>query len=105
MKDKKPANKAAAEAATLVILEDRTAKSGKAAIAKAKKSETKKPATESAAPDKAKDKKAKGDKKALNFKVSSDFRREFKTYASAHEMKLNKLLEVAFESLRKQNGD
>ena len=48
---------------------------------------------------------AKEEKKPLNFKVSSDFRREFKTYASAHDLKLSKLLELAFESYRKQQGD
>jgi hypothetical protein len=48
---------------------------------------------------------AKEEKKPLNFKVSSDFRREFKTYASAHDLKLSKLLELAFESFRKHEGD
>ena len=28
----------------------------------------------------------------LNFRVSAEFRREFKTYAAAHDLKLNKLL-------------
>jgi hypothetical protein len=52
------------------------------------------------------DKTAKEDKKEpINFKVSADFRRDFKTYASAHDMKLSKLLELAFESYRKQKGD
>jgi hypothetical protein len=48
---------------------------------------------------------AKEEKKPLNFKVSSEFRREFKTFASAHDMKLSKLLVLAFESFRKQRGD
>lgn len=48
---------------------------------------------------------AKEEKKPLNFKVSSEFRREFKTFASAHDMKLSKLLVLAFESFRKQQGD
>ncbi|MBB4196657.1 hypothetical protein CCR94_20285 [Rhodoblastus sphagnicola] len=51
------------------------------------------------------DKAAKEEKKPINFKVSADFRREFKTYASAHDMKLSKLLELAFDSYRKQKGD
>lgn len=48
---------------------------------------------------------AKVAKKPLNFKVPADFRREFKTYASTHDLKLNQLLELAFESYRKQRGD
>ena len=48
---------------------------------------------------------AKIEKKPLNFKVAVDFRREFKTYASTHDLKLNRLLELAFESYRKQRGD
>jgi len=41
----------------------------------------------------------------LNFRVSAEFRREFKTYAAAHDFKLNELLKRAFESYRKQRGD
>lgn len=41
----------------------------------------------------------------LNFRVSAEFRREFKTYAAAHDFKLNELLKLAFESHRKQRGD
>jgi hypothetical protein len=48
---------------------------------------------------------AKIEKKPLNFKVAVDFRRQFKTYASTHDLKLNRLLELAFESYRKQRGD
>ena len=48
---------------------------------------------------------AKIEKKPLNFKVAVDFRREFKTYASTHDLKLNRLLELAFESYRKKHGD
>jgi hypothetical protein len=51
------------------------------------------------------EKPAKVTKKPLNFKVPADFRREFKTYASTHDLKLNRLLELAFESYRKQRGD
>jgi hypothetical protein len=41
----------------------------------------------------------------LNFKVPAHFRREFKTYAAAHGMKLNELLQRTFEAYRKQQGD
>ncbi|MGI8569116.1 MAG: hypothetical protein ACR2KT_08645 [Methylocella sp.] len=41
----------------------------------------------------------------LNFRVSGDFRREFKTYAATHDLKLNELLKRAFEAFRKQHGD
>jgi hypothetical protein len=36
----------------------------------------------------------------LNFRVSAEFRREFKTYAAQHNLKLNELLKRAFESYR-----
>lgn len=39
----------------------------------------------------------------LNFKVPSDFRREFKTYAAQHNKKLNQLLYEAFAALKAQN--
>jgi len=41
----------------------------------------------------------------LNFRVSAAFRREFKTYAAAHDLKLNELLVKCFENYRKQQGD
>jgi hypothetical protein len=41
----------------------------------------------------------------LNFRVSAAFRREFKTYAASHDLKLNELLMRCFESYRKQQGD
>jgi len=41
----------------------------------------------------------------LNFRVSPEFRREFKTYAAAHDLKLNQLLVLSFQSYRKQQGD
>ena len=41
----------------------------------------------------------------LNFRVSADFRREFKTYAAAHDLKLNKLLALSFQAYRQQRGD
>jgi hypothetical protein len=41
----------------------------------------------------------------LNFRVSAAFRRTFKTYAASHDLKLNALLKLSFESYRKQQGD
>jgi hypothetical protein len=41
----------------------------------------------------------------LNFRVSATFRRDFKTYAASHDLKLNELLVKSFESYRKQQGD
>lgn len=41
----------------------------------------------------------------LNFKIPARFRREFKTYAAAHGMKLNELLQRSFEAYRKQQGE
>jgi hypothetical protein len=40
----------------------------------------------------------------LNFRVA-EFRREFKTYAGAHDLKLNKLLALSFQTYRQQHGD
>ena len=41
----------------------------------------------------------------LNFRVTAEFRREFKTYAAAHDLKLNKLLMLSFQAYRKQHDD
>jgi hypothetical protein len=41
----------------------------------------------------------------LNFRVPASFRREFKTYAARHDLKLNELLRLSFETYRRQNGD
>ena len=41
----------------------------------------------------------------LNFRVGAEFRREFKTYAAAHDLKLNELLRRSFDAYRKQQGD
>ena len=41
----------------------------------------------------------------LNFKVSADFRREFKTYAAQHNKKLNQLLYESFAALKANNAD
>jgi hypothetical protein len=37
----------------------------------------------------------------LSFRISAPFRREFKTYAATHDLKLNELLRRCFESYRK----
>lgn len=41
----------------------------------------------------------------LNFRVAASFRREFKTYAASHDMKLNRLLRECFEAYRQTKGD
>lgn len=40
----------------------------------------------------------------LNFRVSASFRREFKTYAAQHDLKLNELLRLSFEAYRRHGG-
>ena len=41
----------------------------------------------------------------LNFRVPAAFRREFKTYAARHDLKLNELLRLSFEAYRGQRGE
>jgi hypothetical protein len=41
----------------------------------------------------------------LNFRVPTEFKREFKTYAASHEMKMNELLRRSFQAYRKERGD
>jgi len=41
----------------------------------------------------------------LNFRVPATFRREFKTYAARHDLKLNELLRRSFEAYRRAEGD
>jgi hypothetical protein len=41
----------------------------------------------------------------LNFRIPASFRREFKTYAATHDLKLNELLRRCFEAYRKQQRD
>ena len=41
----------------------------------------------------------------LNFRISPDFRRSFKTYAARHDLKLNELLVRSFDAYRAQQGD
>jgi hypothetical protein len=101
-------------AAAIVAAPAKRAKAAKAPAKKAApKAEAKPPSKPASKPAKA-EKPAKADKaekpdkaakKPLNFKVPAEFRREFKTYASTHDLKLNRLLELAFESYRKQRGD
>ena len=38
----------------------------------------------------------------LNFRVSAAFRREFKTFAAQHDLKLNELLRRSFEAYRQK---
>lgn len=40
----------------------------------------------------------------LNFRVPAAFRREFKTYAAQHDLKLNELLRRSFEAYRQVQG-
>lgn len=41
----------------------------------------------------------------LNFRVPASFRREFRTYAATHDLKLNELLRRSFEAYRKLQCD
>jgi hypothetical protein len=41
----------------------------------------------------------------LNFRIPASFRREFKTYAATHDLKLNELLRRCFLAYRKIQGD
>jgi len=41
----------------------------------------------------------------LNFRVPAAFRREFKTYAAQHDLKLNELLRRSFEAYRRAHGE
>lgn len=41
----------------------------------------------------------------LNFRVPAGFRREFKTYAARHDLKLNELLRRSFEAYRRAQGE
>jgi len=47
--------------------------------------------------------KSSKNEKPLNFKVSEAFYREFRQYAAGHDMKLNELLRLAFESYKTSN--
>jgi hypothetical protein len=41
----------------------------------------------------------------LNFRIPASFRREFKSYAASHDLKLNELLQLSFEAYRREMGD
>ena len=41
----------------------------------------------------------------LNFRIPASFRREFKSYAASHDLKLNELLRLSFEAYRREMGD
>ena len=41
----------------------------------------------------------------LNFRIPASFRREFRTYAATHDLKLNELLRLCFEAYRGRKGD
>lgn len=41
----------------------------------------------------------------LNFRIPASFRREFRTYAATHDLKLNELLRLCFEAYRQQPRD
>jgi hypothetical protein len=41
----------------------------------------------------------------LNFRLPASFRRDFKTYAARHDMKLNQLLRECFQAYREVKGD
>ena len=41
----------------------------------------------------------------LNFRIAPSFRREFRTYAATHDLKLNELLRLSFQAYRRQRGD
>jgi hypothetical protein len=47
----------------------------------------------------------KGTLSPLNFRVPAAFRREFKTFAARHDLKLNELLRRSFEAYRRTEGE
>lgn len=60
------------------------------------------------APGTAKEAKPAGERETglpLNFRVSAELRRAFKTYAARHDLKLNELFRLSFEAYRSQRGD
>ena len=40
----------------------------------------------------------------LNFRVPGEFRRRFRMYAAAHDLKLNELLRMAFDDYEKKHS-
>ena len=61
------------------------------------------PSRKATAPEPAEEKEA--NLAPLNFRISASFRREFKTYAATHDLKLNELLRLSFEAYRRQKRD
>lgn len=49
--------------------------------------------------------KAEANLAPLNFRVAASFRREFKTYAATHDLKLNELLRRSFDAYRRTHED
>src|SRR5215472_8206238 len=49
--------------------------------------------------------KGEGALSPLNFRVPAAFRREFKTFAARHDLKLNELLRRSFEAYRQAKGE
>jgi hypothetical protein len=62
-----------------------------------------KPPARRASPEPAQEKEA--NLAPLNFRVAATFKREFKTYAAAHDLKLNELLRLSFDAYRRQKRD
>jgi hypothetical protein len=56
-------------------------------------------------PNRAPNREGEGGLSPLNFRVPAGFRREFKTYAAQHDLKLNELLRRAFEAYRRQHDN
>ncbi len=46
-----------------------------------------------------------GDQESLNFKVDTDFKREFKVFAAAHGLTMSALLREGFELSKKMRGE
>ena len=66
-----------------------------------------KPSASAPAPSKHVAREAAGDAGAnvipLNFRVSAEFRRQFRTYAAVHDMKLNELFMIVAEDYMRRN--
>jgi hypothetical protein len=72
-----------------------------AAAATSPKASARAPARKAAAEPEAKE----ANLTPLNFRISASFRREFRTYAATHDLKLNELLRLCFEAYRRQHRD
>ncbi len=47
---------------------------------------------------------AEGNTEPLNFRVRPEFRRRFRMFAAAHDLKHNELLQLAFDEYEKRHG-